>query len=201
MLRAEQASTQLQAAQEHIDALGQDLRAALGQPPSKATARESAASESRTSDALPVGEDLAREKLTSELLRESVSLRHAAEAFREQRRMVRDLRVGQEASDKQLEEVCRELREQEASCRRLRQELGEQELTTERLKTELQEASAGRCAAEEDLGRANAALAAQVASSEAEEEKTEKLLKDEEAQTEQLHVLATPIKASQPQVS
>uniref|UniRef100_A0A3Q2YCK5 Kinesin family member 20Ba n=1 Tax=Hippocampus comes TaxID=109280 RepID=A0A3Q2YCK5_HIPCM len=204
MLRAEQASTQLQAAQEHITALGQDLRDALDQQPSKATARESAASESRTSDPLPV-KDLAREKLWSEQLRENVGLRHAAQEFREQRRMVRDLRErlreGQEASDKQLEEVGRELCVQEASCRRLRQELSEQELTTERLKRELQEASAGRCAAEEDLGRANAALAAQVASSKAEEEKTAKLLKDEEVQTEQLHMLATPIKASQPQVS
>ncbi|XP_051936737.1 LOW QUALITY PROTEIN: kinesin-like protein KIF20B [Hippocampus zosterae] len=203
MLRAEQASTQLHAAQEHIAALGQELRAALGQRPGKATARESTASEIRTSDPLPVKEDLAHEKLSSELLRESVGLRHAAEEFREQRRMVRDLREqlreGQEASDKQLEEVGRELREREASCRCLRQELGERELTTERLKRELQEASAGRCAAEEDLGRANVALAAQVASSKAEEEKTATLLKDEEVQTEQLHVPAAPIKASQPQ--
>ncbi|XP_077350630.1 kinesin-like protein KIF20B isoform X3 [Festucalex cinctus] len=187
-LRAEQASIQFQAAQEqlretsaHIASLSRDLRtadapAALGE----GTARESAASESQT---LP---------LSLEQLREMVG--HRAKEFREQRQLVQQLQEKlqqqQETSGKRLEDVGRELHEQEASCWRLQQKISEQECTTERLKMELQEANAARSAAEGDLAKVNSDLRAQAASLKTEEE-TCQLRKDEEVQTDELHTPQT----------
>ncbi|XP_077438316.1 kinesin-like protein KIF20B isoform X2 [Vanacampus margaritifer] len=165
-LRAEQAATHSQAAQERLretsdqiadlirDLETADASAALGE-----RAQESAANESQTL------------QLSLERLREIVLRRRRAEELRE-RQLREKLREQQEASGKQLEDVGRELREQE--CQRLRQKISEQELTTERLKTELQEAK-------DDLTRVNSDLRAQAA-------ETRQLLKDEQVQTDQLQI-------------
>ncbi|XP_061646446.1 kinesin-like protein KIF20B isoform X2 [Phyllopteryx taeniolatus] len=215
-LRAEQASAQLRAAQEQlrqtsarISVLRRDPRTALSEQLGAERPRESTRRESQTSDLARVKEDPAHEKIPLERPEEGLDLdldldldlRQAtdgrrAQELQRQSRLVRELREKlrqqQEASEKQLKEFCHKLREEEASCDRLRQKLGERELTTERLKTKLQEASSRRAAAEEDR-----ALWAEVASLKEKEETRglSELRKD----TEELRRLTATLNASQPQ--